>query len=260
MEARDSITATDAGTLLRLEHLAGNPPYRTKRDVAATVLRSAIIRGEMPPGTRLLLNQLAEQLGLSLTPVREAIQQLEAEGFVELQNHKGGVVLGLDSEDLLELYAMRAGVEGLAARIGAPKLTDSDLDALQNALRDLQQSTGPVEERIPLDMAFHTILYRAAGSERWMRTIQTFWERSMRYVMASAESIGFESLDDDHRELLKACKDRDGLRAENVIQRHLTRACDILAEATELHRPTTTEPVELGAVGRPARGRATRAR
>jgi DNA-binding GntR family transcriptional regulator len=259
METRDSITARDAGSLPRLEHLAGSSPYRTKRDVAAASLRSAIIRGEMPPGTRLLLNQLAEQLGISLTPVREAIQQLEAEGFVELQNHKGGVVLGLDTEDLLELYAMRAGVEGLAARIGAPKLTENDLGALQNALRELQQSPGPLEERIPLDMAFHTILYRAAGSERWMRTIQTFWERSMRYVMASSESIGFESLDDDHRALLRACKDRDGVRAEKVIQRHLTRACDILAEATELRGATTAEPVEVGAVGRPANGKATRA-
>jgi DNA-binding GntR family transcriptional regulator len=259
MQTRDSITTMDADSLPRLDRLAGDAPYRTKRDVAAASLRSAIIRGEMPPGTRLLLNQLAQQLGLSLTPVREAIQQLEAEGFVELQNHKGGVVLGLDNEDLLELYAMRAGVEGLAARIGAPKLTADDLRALQNALRELQQSTGPLEQRIPLDMAFHTILYRAAGSERWMRTIQTFWQRSMRYVIASSESIGFQSLDVDHRALLRACKDRDGARAQEVIQRHLTRACDILAVAPHLRGATTAEPVDESAVERPARGRATRA-
>jgi DNA-binding GntR family transcriptional regulator len=258
MGTRDSITTMDAGSLPRLDHLAGDAPYRTKRDVAAGVLRSAIIRGEMPAGTRLLLNQLAQQLGLSLTPVREAIQQLEAEGFVELQNHKGGVVLGLDSEDLLELYAMRAGVEGLAARIGAPKLTEDDLDALQDALHELQQSTGPLEERIPLDMAFHTILYQAAGSERWMRTIQTLRQRSMRYVMASSESIGSESIDVDHRALLRACRDRDGVQAQEVIQRHLTRARDILAAATELRGAMTAEPVDVGAVKRPTRGRATR--
>jgi DNA-binding GntR family transcriptional regulator len=234
MQTPDSTTTVAPGRVPGLQLLGGDAPYRTKRDVAAASLRSAIIRGDMPAGTRLLLNQLAEQLGLSLTPVREAIQQLESEGFVELQNHKGGVVLGLDSEDLLELYAMRAGVEGLAARIGAPKLTSDDLTALQNALRELQQSKGPMEERIPLDMAFHTVLYRAAGSERWMRTIQTLWQRSTRYVMASSETIGSQSLDVDHRALLSACKARDGIRAEQVIQRHLARARDILAEAPEL--------------------------
>jgi DNA-binding GntR family transcriptional regulator len=185
----------------------------------------------MPPGTRLLLNQLATQLGLSLTPVREAIQQLEAEGFVALENHKGGVVLGLDNEDLLELYAIRAGVEGLAARVGAPKLTDADIDALERALHELQASDGSLEEQIALDMAFHSILYEAAGSARWMRTIQTLRQRSMRYVMASSESIGYDSLDVDHRALFAACKARDGRRAESVIQRHLARARDILVKA-----------------------------
>jgi DNA-binding GntR family transcriptional regulator len=233
MPARDQTSAAEGGLLPHLDLRAGEPPYRTKRDIAAASLRSAIINGDMPPGTRLLLSQLADQLGLSLTPVREAIQQLEAEGFVEQQNHKGGVVLGLDSEDLLELYAMRAGVEGLAARIGAPELTDEDVDALREALHELQQSKASLLERIALDMAFHTILYRAAGSERWLRTIQTLWQRSMRYVIASSESIGSQNLDVDHRALLTACERRDGELAEEVIQRHLARARDRLADVTE---------------------------
>src|ERR1700722_1365011 len=103
---------------------AKNSPFRTKREIAAAMLRTMIITGEMGPGTRLILVQLAEELNLSLTPVREAIQQLESEGFVEVVNHKGGVVVDLDRDKLQELYAMRAGIDGMVARVGTKEISD----------------------------------------------------------------------------------------------------------------------------------------
>jgi DNA-binding GntR family transcriptional regulator len=203
-------------------------PFRTKRDIAAAMLRTMIITGEMAPGTRLTLVQLAEELNLSLTPVREAIQQLESEGFVEVVNHKGGVVVDFDRDKLQELYAMRAGLEGMVARIGTEEITDEGIEAMAAALAELQSCQGDLEEQIALDMAFHTVLFSAAGREGWLRTIRQLWQQSVRYRLASSASLGYEKLDRDHRALLKAVRDRDGTKAEEITHRHLARARDEL--------------------------------
>jgi DNA-binding GntR family transcriptional regulator len=203
-------------------------PFRTKREIAAAMLRTMIITGEMGPGTRLILVQLADELNLSLTPVREAIQQLESEGFVEVVNHKGGVVVDLDRDKLQELYAMRAGIEGMVARIGTKEITDEGIEEMAAALAELQSCQGDLEEQIALDMAFHTVLFAAAGREGWLRTIRQLWQQSVRYRLASSASLGYEKLDQDHRALLKAVRDRDAAKAEEITHRHLARARDEL--------------------------------
>src|SRR5689334_9458871 len=98
--------------------------YRTKREIATNLLRDAIIRGELVPGTRLLLEDLSQKFDLSMKRIREAIPILEGEGLVVLLPHKGAVVAPMDREEIRELYAMRGAMEGLATVEGVPKLTD----------------------------------------------------------------------------------------------------------------------------------------
>src|ERR1044071_886445 len=116
--------------------------YRTKRDVAVDLIREAIVRGELPPGTRLVLEELSQRYDISMTPIREAFSILESEGLIAQTPHRGAVVTVLDREELLELYAIRGAIEGLAALHGVPHLTDDDVAILAQLFEQLAEFAG----------------------------------------------------------------------------------------------------------------------
>jgi DNA-binding GntR family transcriptional regulator len=203
--------------------------YRTKREIAMHLLRDAIIRGELAPGTRLLLEDLSQKFDLSMTPIREAIPILEGEGFVVQLPHKGAVVAPLDREEIRELYAMRCAMEGLATGEGVPKLTDSDLAEMRALLTSLEAAQGSWEHFLDIDKSFHLVLYQAAGSRRWVETILTLWRRCRRYMlMAILADTLTHFLQDDHRRLLQACQERDIALARATIHTHLQRTEEYL--------------------------------
>jgi DNA-binding GntR family transcriptional regulator len=203
--------------------------YRTKREIATSLLRDAIIRGELTPGTRLLLEDLSQKFDLSMTPIREAIPILEGEGFVVQLPHKGAVVAPMDREEIRELYAIRSAMEGLATVEGVSKLTDKDLADMQALLAKLEAAQGSWADFLDIDRSFHLVLYQAAGSQRWVETIQTLWRRCRRYMlmaMLSDELTHF--IHADHRQLLHACQKRDVALAEATIRAHLSRTEEYL--------------------------------
>jgi DNA-binding GntR family transcriptional regulator len=203
--------------------------YRTKREIAATLLRDAIIRGELTPGTHLLLEDLSRKFDLSMTPIREAIPILEGEGFVVQLPHKGAVVAQMDRAEIRELYAIRGAMEGLATSEGVPKLTGDDLAHMEALLATLEAFQGAVGDFLEVDRDFHLVLYQAAGSQRWVDTIQTLWQRSKRYMLIAMSSDELAHVvQADHRHLLKFCKLRDVSQAEATIRAHLKRSEEYL--------------------------------
>lgn len=196
--------------------------YRTKREVATDLLREAIICGELAPGTRLVLEELSQRYNVSMTPIREAFSLLESEGLIAQSPHKGAVVTGMDREDLLELYAIRSAVEQLATLHGVPRLTEDELTAMGGLLDALELFEGSQDGFLDIDKQFHRVVYRAAGSRRWLETIETLWQRSRRYMLASTSVSGaVASLHADHRAILQACHERDAARATVTIRDHL---------------------------------------
>ena len=199
--------------------------YRTKREVAIDLLREAIIRGELAPGTRLVLEELSQRYNVSMTPIREAFSLLESEGLIAQSPHKGAVVSGMDREDLLELYAIRTAVEELATLHGVPRLTEAELSAMSGFLDALERFEGPQDGFLDIDKQFHRVVYRAAGSRRWLETIETLWQRSRRYMLASTLVSGaMASLHADHRAILQACREHDAARAAAAVRDHLRRS------------------------------------
>jgi DNA-binding GntR family transcriptional regulator len=198
--------------------------YRTKREIATTLLREAIIRGELAPGTHLVLEELGQKYQLSLTPIREAIPILEGEGFVVQLPHKGAMVAKMDHDEIRELYAIRCAMEGLATSEGVPRLTSKDLAEMEVLLATLEASPQSWEDFLEVDRSFHLVLYRAAGSQRWVETIQTLWQRSKRYMLTAISSNRLiDFIHTDHRQLLLACQQRDAPQAEATIRTHLKR-------------------------------------
>jgi DNA-binding GntR family transcriptional regulator len=198
--------------------------YRTKREIATMLLRDAIIRGELAPGARLLLEELGQKYSLSLTPIREAIPILESEGFVVQLPHKGAVVAQMDREEIQELYAIRGAMEELATSEGVPRLTDKDLADMERRLAALEAFQGSWEDFLDIDRSFHLVLYQAAGSQRWVETIQTLWQRCKRYMLIamSSETLA-DYIHEDHRQILQYCLERDTTQAEATIRTHLKR-------------------------------------
>lgn len=203
--------------------------YRTKREIATALLREAIIRGELRPGGRLLLEELSRRFHLSLTPIREALPLLEAEGLVIQSAHKGAIVAPMDRDEIREVYAIRGAIEGLATAEAVPQLTADDQAALAAQLDTLEAFRGDWEEFLNLDKEFHLILYRAAGNRRWLETIRTLWQRSARYMLASTALPGaVAAIHADHRELLRACQQRDATSAAAVLRTHLDHSAQRL--------------------------------
>lgn len=196
--------------------------YQTKRQIAVSRLRDAIIRGELAPGTRLVLETFGQEFGLSLTPIREALPVLESEGLIVQSPHKGAIVAKMDRDEIKELYAIRVAMEALATSEAVPRLTDGDLGEMARLLDALEAYQGDWEAFLDLDKQFHLIPYRAAGRPRWLETIESLWRRSTRYMLVSTAATGaIDKIHTDHRRLLEACRERAPERAEAILREHL---------------------------------------
>jgi len=199
--------------------------YRTKRDVAADLLREAILGGELAPGTRLILDELSARYKVSLTPIREALSQLEREGFVTQAAHRGAMVAALDRDELLELYAIRSAIEELATLHGVPRLTDRDLATMGQLLDAMEAFKGSWDAFLDIDLQFHRTLYGAAGSRRWLDTIEALWRRSRRYMLSSTSVSGaVATLHSDHRAIYQSCCAKDVPAAAAAIRAHLQQS------------------------------------
>jgi DNA-binding GntR family transcriptional regulator len=202
--------------------------YQTKRDIALTLLRDAIMKGEIAPGTRIPVDEFTQRFDLSLTPIREALPILEADG---------AVVAPMDWEEIVELYTIRIGMESLATRRAVPNLTAQQIQNMRHLCERMEIFQGDWADFLQLDRQFHLILYQAAGSQRWLDTIELYWRRSTRYMLASTAMSGaIEKVHADHRVLLERCEARDAPGAERVLRDHLEYSLNRLVHEWEQNR------------------------
>lgn len=143
-------------------------PHKSLREAALSAIRQAISGGDLKSGQRLVESDIAEQMGISRAPVREALRQLETEGLVVSEPHRGTFVTEISATDLWEIYTLRAAIESLAVRIVTEKASAEMLAQLQQAVADMAQAAheGDLSRLAALDMAFHETLCRASGHSR----------------------------------------------------------------------------------------------
>jgi DNA-binding GntR family transcriptional regulator len=201
-------------------------------EAALERLREAIIMGELTPGTPLRLEDLARQLGMSISPIREAVRQLEALGLAEHVPHHGAKVMALDVEELRELFAIRLVLEGMAVRRAAELLEPADEEHARKHLTayDEARRRGDIRAAVRAHGAFHFALYDAARSAWLLRLIRPAWDSCERYrpvlLAKGAVQDRHEELD---VELLEACATHDPERAVTALHDHLELAADIYA-------------------------------
>ena len=192
------------------------PP--TMSVLAAEALRSMILSGELMPGDRLPEIRLAAQLGVSRSPLREAMSVLEQEGLIVQAPRRGAIVAPLTAHDIYEIYTLRAELEGLAVRLGVPVVEETRLDRLRASYADLEAATGDDQsEHTRLAFAFHLALVGLAGHQRLEDSYRSLsLQMQLCMAMNRRARAGLESIREDavrHRPLLDLALagDRDGL-------------------------------------------------
>lgn len=207
--------------------LGGPHAMRTMAETVADRLRGLIIDGQLPPGTILRLAPLAEQLGVSIMPVREAIRLLEAERLVVVAPHRGAVVAELSIDDIEETYAVRVALEGLAARHATERLTAADLVDIGGLFAQMTKAkdANDLQSFIAADREFHMRLYASSGRDHLVRKISELENRSRRY---SGYVYGaWQPLDialRAHQPLFDAIEAGDPSLVEERTREHMTAA------------------------------------
>ncbi|HEY5058677.1 MAG TPA: GntR family transcriptional regulator [Gaiellaceae bacterium] len=207
--------------------------HRTMAEAALERLREAIIMGELTPGTPLRLEDIARSLGMSISPIREAVRQLEALGLAEHVPHHGAKVMGLDVEELRELFSIRLALETMAVQRAAERFRAEDEQSARAHLAALDDARHRADTRAAVreHTAFHFTLYEAAGSGWLLRLIRPAWDSCERYRPVLLGAKG--ELQDRHEELdielLEACAAHDSARAAAALHAHLELASDIYA-------------------------------
>jgi DNA-binding GntR family transcriptional regulator len=202
--------------------------HRTMAEFALEQLREAIILGELEAGTPLRLDELARSLGMSISPIREAVRQLEALGLAKHVPHQGARVLDFDVDELRDLFTVRLALESLAVRRAAERFTDADAAAARAHLDrfDGAALAGDVRETMRAHTDFHFTLYEASQSPWLVALIRPAWDRSERFRPALLTSRSGPQ--ERHREydeaLLAACGAHDADRAATVLHDHLELA------------------------------------
>ncbi len=206
--------------------------HRTMAEAALERLRESIIMGELTPGTPLRLEDLARSLGMSISPIREAVRQLEALGLAEHVPHHGAKVMSLDVEELRELFSVRLALEGMAVRRAAELFEEADEEKARAALEEYDAARHRRDTRAAVRAhgTFHFALYEAARSSWLVRLIRPAWDSCERYrPVLLAEGAVQDRHEELDGELLAACAAHDADRAARALRDHLELASAIYA-------------------------------
>jgi DNA-binding GntR family transcriptional regulator len=209
-------------------------------DRAAQALRELIVRGQLPEATPLVQRDLAQRLGVSQTPIRLALSELERGGLVSVGATGRAFVSRLTREDLEEIYAARRGLEGLAARVGTAALGQAELARMLDLLRTLQSLARrrDVEGYLRARWDFHATCYAAAQRPRLLAEVELLFWRAERYnrLILSSRKRFRDSLR-YHQQFLEACAAGDPQTARRTVEESMQWAVDLIWDSLPAERP-----------------------
>jgi DNA-binding GntR family transcriptional regulator len=208
-------------------------PRSGLHEQAATKLRTLIVRGELLPGEQLLEANISEALGISRTPLREALKQLAAEGLVELQLNRSAVVAPLRREELTELFEAVSAIERCAAELAAIRMTAQDLERLEALQIRIEghHDRGELRDYFEANQQIHSAIVGLAGNGVLKATHETLLPRveRARFFALSAHGRWDESVQ-EHRQILAALKLGEAERAGRLLGQHVRRTGEIVAD------------------------------
>lgn len=204
--------------------------HKTRTQLVAEAIREKILCGEIKAGEPLRQAALADELNVSRIPVREALLQLEAEGLVNFEAHKGATVTRLSAEQIDEIFDLRAILEAELLSHSIENLTKRDLLEAEAILADLEEATDAGDTQLAtgkLNAEFHSKLYSRAERPQTRELVDVYSKNSERYVrMHILLAGGLKTAPEEHRTLLRLCHEKDKAGACEFLKKHITGAKD----------------------------------
>jgi len=208
-------------------------PNKTIAQQVKQSIRLLILHQKLTPGERIDQNSLAEQLNVSLVPIREALKTLEAEGLVNIVPRRGAFVTEVTPDHLLDLYRARQLIEGEAAFHALEQLNNEDMHRLRELDQNMRQATDDknINQFMELNRQFHMTIYRRVGSKHYLDSIIRLWDRSELYryrymfILKNADNAHR-----DHEAIIQACEARNPAHVKELIVAHIQHTLDGLQE------------------------------
>lgn len=201
--------------------------YQPLREVVCETLREAIRKGVLQPGERLMEIQLAEELGVSRTPVREAIRKLELEGYVVMMPRRGTYVASLSIRDINEVFEIRTSLDSLASGLAAERITAEELERLERLLVSIGEyiDQNDMEKIVETDTEFHDLLYQASRNARLVGIIFNLRDQLTRFRTISMGYPGrLQETLEEHRRLVEAIAQGNVELAQRAAEKHMERS------------------------------------
>ena len=198
--------------------------YLPLRDVVFNTLRQAILRGELTPGERLMEIQLANKLGVSRTPIREAIRKLELEGLVLMIPRKGAEVAEITEKSLRDVLEVRRALEELSVQLACEKITKEEIRELERVAKEFQQvvKSSDITEIAEVDVRFHDIIYTATDNQKLIQLLNNLREQMYRYRVEYLKRDGvFPQLIAEHEAIIRHIENNEKEKATEVMCRHI---------------------------------------
>ena len=198
--------------------------YLPLRDVVFNTLRQAILRGELKPGERLMEIQLANKLGVSRTPIREAIRKLELEGLVLMIPRKGAEVAEITEKSIRDVLEVRRALEELAVQLVCEKITEEEIEELKAAAREFENvlKDGDITKIAEADVRFHDVIYMATDNQKLIQLLNNLREQMYRFRVEylKREEVRPQLLA-EHEEIIATIERREKDTATKVVCEHI---------------------------------------
>ena len=204
--------------------------HRQLRNVVADRLRAAILDGFYKPGEWLRQEKLAQELGVSQMPVREALKELATEGLIEHVPYRGVRIIAFSPDDIGDLYSHRAFLEGRAAYAAAENITDEEIAELKRLQADMENHLAPESLNIyrELNRRFHQTIFSASRRDYLIRTLTQVWETFPTMLIGNFAATAARPIPDrdnpdthEHRGIINALENHDGVQAEALLKEHI---------------------------------------
>jgi DNA-binding GntR family transcriptional regulator len=222
-------------------------PPRTRASAAADVLRERILDGTYPGGLQLRQEILAEEFGISRIPLREALVQLETEGLVNIQPHKGAVVSELSLTDIGDLFELRSMIEPRLLELSAPLLTAGDYERIGQLLQEFKAELQGASARRwgEMNTALHGMLYQKADRPRMLALASQLLVSADRYTrmqLTLENESGRNRADEEHMSIVERCRSGDIVGAKLVLREHILNAGESLMKSLRKHHQEQAAP------------------
>jgi DNA-binding GntR family transcriptional regulator len=207
--------------------------YKPLREIVFEYLRESILKGKLEPAQRLMEVQLAEQLGVSRTPVREAIRKLELEGLVVMLPRKGAYVADVSLKDIIEVLEIRGALEGLAASVAAERMTDEDLERLELISYQFKKSleNGDIDMMVKKDIELHDLIFNSTNNQKLIQINNSLREQVYRFrVTYISDYDTSKNLVKEHEDIIEAIYNRNSKEAMQRSTTHIENAQNFIIE------------------------------